>query len=553
MLPQNCFLIESEQAFAHTKPRLAGYAVTDDDLIFGTDGLDAYLAAGGDQNALRNGRFFAVLPQTSKTIVKTDRTGQEQLFLFERGDDWAISNSFLLLTSHVAKRHRLSLYPPALIGFHLKGGRHVGEQLVSHKTAIEDIRMIPAINELVIDRATNTLRETRRSFMTEFALNGASYEETLLRFLERRAGLLAAVSSMKHPINLLLSGGYDSRLVLALLLKSGMPEQLNITSHEHKKDDYASASGIASKLGLSLNQSQRKPTARASASESLKLWLLSCGCTYLPLYRLGNYQQDRDFEFRLTGDQPTGWDHFAGNARFNGTAHKVSKDIEVALKHYQDGGQVANDFIGVLDELDVNHDHPKAMLAHYWAVRSRHHCGRNWYKSLGSERLVTPLMDEDMVSLEFHAGIQGWSYKKFFADAFSALGGWALEMPFETPDRAFGAELLDSSPFRGGVEINPKPLNVFGSGSESTANAPPSMLDLPLKAKVTDEALKDQLTHNFWTADLARESGCFTTEDIALAKREIHGESNDPLDCRKLTHFTMAEVILNIIETSSTH
>jgi len=164
MLPQNCFVIESGCHSAHIQPRL------------------------------RNGRFYAVLPKASETIVKTDRTGQEQLFVFEKGEHWAISNSFLLLASHAAKSHRLSLYPPALIGFHLKGGRHVGEQLVSHKTAIQDIRMVPATHDLVIDRATNSLSEIRRSFMTEFSLKDASYEEVLLRFLQRRADLLAALS-----------------------------------------------------------------------------------------------------------------------------------------------------------------------------------------------------------------------------------------------------------------------------------------------------------------------------------------------------------------------
>jgi len=325
-----------------------------------------------------------------------------------------------------------------------------------------------------------------------------------------------------------------------------------VTSHEHKANDYASAFGITQKLGLSLNQPRPKPTARASTSETMMLWLLSCGCTYLPLYRLGSYHQEPDFQFRLTGDQPTGWDHFDGTAKFNGNAQKVSRDIELALSDYEDGGQVAKDFAGVLDDIDVDQDHPKAMLSHYWAVRSRHHCGRNWYKSLGAERLVTPLMDEDMVSLEFHAGVQGWSVKKFFADAFSALGGWALEMPFETPDRAFGAELLDTSPFKSGVEISPKPLQVFGNGSEDASSAAPSMLDLPLKAKVTDEAIKAQLTHSFWTADLARESGCFTNDDIQRAKAEINGDSTDPLACRKLTHFAMAETLLEIIGRSGT-
>lgn len=105
------------------KSLLFGYGITDDSLIFGTDGLSQYLAANG-ADFPEEGRFCGFLIDTGKVIIRTDRTGQECLYLYSNGDDWAVSNSFLLLATQVAKRTELTFYPPAAHSFHLKNGAH---------------------------------------------------------------------------------------------------------------------------------------------------------------------------------------------------------------------------------------------------------------------------------------------------------------------------------------------------------------------------------------------------------------------------------------------
>jgi len=174
MIPSNCLLLSSDRPDDLGRPRLAGYATTDEALVLGRHGLEQYLAAGHSAADMREGRFFGVFPNGATTTIKTDRTGQEQMFLFRNGSAWAVSNSFFLLAMHVAKAHRLTLYLPALMSFHLKSGRHIGEQLVSHKTPVAEIQMIPATTEVIVDRASGKLTLKSHDFFEAFLPNGTN-------------------------------------------------------------------------------------------------------------------------------------------------------------------------------------------------------------------------------------------------------------------------------------------------------------------------------------------------------------------------------------------
>lgn len=526
---------------------MAGYANSETAVVLGRQGLVQYLAAGHPGADLREGRFFGVFPEKGVTRIRTDRTGQEQMFLFQIESFWAISNSFILLASYVAKSHRLTIYPPALFSFHLKSGRHIGEQLVSHNTPISGIRMIPATTNIAIDHKTGSLSLEHRDFFEVFG--GAHYQDLLLEFLQSRVRLLATFGNFKRRMNLFLSGGYDSRVVLGMMLKSGVEEALDITSRETQTADFRAAKPLVEALGLQLNRDRERPASLASPLDSQRLWLLSCGGTYLPFYRVGSYLSDADATIKLTGDQPTSWDHFIGRAKFNGTAAKIADDIKDDLKDRAPGADVAADFLSVFSDIGVEPDHPKAMLAHYWAIRSRHHCGRHWYKSLGASRLVTPLTHSHWVSFEFSDNTASLSPKQAFADIFSALDIPELWHPFETRDHAFEPELLQNSPFKGGVALDNAPLSVFGDLTEP-CDGPMSMMDLPVPAKSSDTEMKTQLAHTFWMAERARESGVFSEGDIARAKAEIAEDGPLSTSFRKVSHFAMTEAILAIVEGS---
>ncbi len=549
MLPENCFLFSSEDLAQNPRSQLRGYATCDGAIVFGTSGLDAFVASGGAPNDLRCGRFSATVVESDSIVFRTDLTGQEIHYLFREGDTWAVSNSFLLLATWAAQRATLTMHAPAISGFFLKGGTHIGEQLLSHHTLISSIKIVPAATEIVVDRKSGQVGLRRAASLKE---DISDYASALLDFLERGAGLLGALAEAGADLRINLSGGYDSRLVLAMALAGGAQEAIHLTSDPGRQNDFRSASGLAERLDLPLNEASPGVPSVLSDGEAYRIWALSCVGTYLPIYPVSHMRLHHPTALRLTGDQPTGWDHFSGTGRFKGTPSRIADHVRSDLKGRAHADAVARDFLSVFQEIDFDPEHPRAMMAHYSAVRARHHCGRQWYRSLGSERLVTALMDPAMLALDLFAGEQDWPVTQLLADALSAFGGWAIEHPFETPDRTFSPEMLARSPFGSGADIRPRETKVFGLVEHSAPASHLGLLDLPVHLRSRPEAFRDHLVHSFWTAERARACGLFEERDLVAAKAEINAAGSLSHGFRRTAHVVMTDMVLDVVSGSRT-
>lgn len=557
MTPENFLLISNQNINDFIDGSLLGYYFTKDTLAFGTKGLHEHqrLDKNFSIEEVKEGRFIAILKDRNELVIKTDNTGQEIIYLFKKDDNWMISNSFLYLAQSAAKRHKLSIYEPSIYGFFLKNGVHIGEQLLSHRTMIDEITIIPTHHEVRINILNKKLHIIENDIYKEPLFDPKDYTELLTQTLEIGAGLLASLADTGCPLNLFLSGGYDSRLILAMLLagtNNNLPENLFVTSHESKPDDFKSASNLADKLGLKLNKFEApKKTSSISSSDAFRQYLTSCGGTYLPIYPVSDMKQSKDVYIRLTGDQPTGWSHFAGSAPFNGSASKIASDIETSLKKRGMGELVRNEFLTTFDTLNVDPQDPYAMLIHYSAIRSRHHCGRNSYKSLGNVALFTPLMQSKFIDLELKNSAKGNHPKQFFCDAFLNFPDWAISEPFETKERGFEQKLIDASHFKNTPKLSPVSFSVLGHPSEMfETNSEPSIFDYPIKMNVDHNQIKDLIHTAFYTAGLARESGIFTEEDFAFGNKELKERGSLSHSYRKSTHIIVTDVVLSIVESS---
>lgn len=552
MIPQNCYIFFKEDVDRLLTSKLFGYGFTDDAVIIGTKGLSEYLSTGR-RKFPKEGRFSGIfIVSDNEIVIKADATGQDVIYLYENKDDWAVSNSFLLLAEAVKNRGKLHACSSAIVGFHLKAGVHIGEQLISHKTMIEEISVVPITTELSVHRQTKRLTKNSRPYLDAFSLSDdEDYSQKFIDVMERGSGIMGAMSEAGLPMHLLLSGGYDSRLALSMILANGRPEKnFRVSSHEFKVDDFRVANSISTLLGLPLNVPgpEKKPTL--SDSDAIRMYMIGSGATYLPFYPVSSHSISKNAELRITGDQPTGWSHFAGNARFNGDANKIASDIEFALRDRGYGQEAKKDFMSTFEILDIDHEHPAAMLAHYSAIRSRHHCGRNWYRSLGVEFLFTPLMQSSFVSLDLYNAEQGFHPKKFFADAFSAFGGWALNEPFETPDRSFDHDLLENSPFKGGVKIQPRSYKLYGSIEPNKDTPNIDIFSINMRTAPSPNKIKSYMQEMFYKSHAAKSSNFFIADDFAKANGEIHADGTLSHGYRKLTHIVSTDIVLRIIEES---
>ena len=285
-----------------------------------------------------------------------------------------------------------------------------------------------------------------------------------------------------------------------------------------------------------------------SAGEALRVYLMSCGGTYLPFYPIHDVVMRSPFEVVLTGDQPTGWSHFAGTAQFNGNADKIADDIIDYFEGSETGEKLSEEFLSTFNLLGIDKNHPAAMLAHYTAIRSRHHCGRNWYKSMGSRLLFTPLMDSRFIALDLYNQKNGIHPTQLFIDTFCATGDWACEIPFETPERSFTEEQRRSSPFYGGVDLKPTEFRLYGDPATTEDERVDSMFDIETRVGYNLEIMRETLKRQFYASKLAQSAGIFSEEDLQLINREIESEGTLSHGYRKLMHLIFVDLVIKTIQ-----
>ncbi|MEN3759217.1 hypothetical protein [Aeromonas veronii] len=551
MALDNCFLYTKNDVLALSSSILHGYAIFENALVINTPGLNEFIRKYGGIIIPDEGRFCGVFIQGSNAVIKSDIHGQEIIYIYKKGEDWAVSNSFMLLATYASKVGRLNFYEPAALNFLLKNGTHIGEQLLSHKTMIEEIEIIPVNYEIHVDRLTGKIKTISKDFQNRFEITSECYEDTIISMLSRGMSLLETIVSSEQNLYLSLSGGYDSRLVLGMISR-GLNDSKNvyIKSDVNRDNDFAIASQLCKKFDFSMNTfSPPRKTSALSASESLRMFILSCGGTYLPIYPVKSSDSNRKCILRLTGDYSADASFFRGRSVFNGNMRKIGADIQHYLADLDKTGQVTQDFLDTFDVLGVDIDSPTASVSYYSAIRSRHHCGRHWYKTMGSDYLMTPLMSKDFTSLNFLNYREGRSESKLFTDIFCALGTWATETPFESAKGNLDPNMVSNSKFNGGVRLDSISYEIFGSFRETQGHIT-NLYDLPVKFDFDERNFKGALIENYNKVDKTYSTRLFTDSDFERVKFEIDNDGKLSHGYRTLTHVLYVSLVKDLVEYS---
>ena len=553
MALDNCFLYSKNDVLGLANSVLHGYAISENALIINTDGLNTYLGSRKNDFLPEEGRFCGLFKYKDKIIIKSDIHGQDIIYVYRKGTDWAISNSFMMLSMYASKAGKINFYQPAALNFFLKNGYHVGEQLLSHKTMIEEIEILPVNQEIHVDRVTGKTEFISTDFESRFKIieTESDYEDTIISMLSHGMSLLEAIVASNQDIYLSLSGGYDSRLVLGMISRGLIDsKKVYIRSDINREKDFVIAEQLCKKFGFNLNDfSPPKRNSSLSASESLRMFLLSCGGTYLPIYPVNSGVLSTENVLRLTGDYSADASFFSGKAMFNGSMRKISGDIAQCLEGKDRGGQVVNDFLTTFDVLGVDIDSPISSVAYYSAIRSRHHCGRQWYKTMGSDYLMTPLMSKNFTSLNLLNYSQSRREDELFTDIFCAMGKWATETPFESAKGNLDPNLIANSKFNAGVKFDVINYEIFGSFRDPKNNTI-SSLDLPLKFNFNEADFKEVLTDTFNRTRKEVKNDLFCEKDIERARMEISKQGRLSHEYRCLTHMLYVSLVRGLVEKS---
>lgn len=399
------FLITAEN-LSEVQTRLYGYSIQANG-IYEDDNLTAQAAAGLDGR----GCYVYVEVRDNKITIRQDLNGCWGVYFFRRGNYFALSNSFFRLLDHV--KFICPLTP----------NRNYLNYLLVIDLCNEATYSDTAVNEIqLLDRnAIVTIDLAAKNFQIELpdcnehtvALNSAEGMATLDRWFDFWCGVLRGIASHTKFLAADLSGGFDSRISLPILLHSGINiDEVKINSTNNKlhthAEDYAIASAIANHYGFKLNKPfPPRNLLKYSLTDIFNIIFYSHQTVhkhpYVPL------QKSAEKCYTLNG--------FAGeNVRANwhdSTANFVTKKINDPLKKYSPdlGLEVAISIKNILEAALVNicHKHGIKNLDStyttqylYQETRCRHHFGKiSLVRYFGNNLSLSPALDPELRTLQF--------------------------------------------------------------------------------------------------------------------------------------------------------
>ena len=190
-------------------------------------------------------------------IINQDFYGGMGFYLYENKVDnyFALSNSFLLLVEKLIGRQNISF------------NKDYADNLIAtdfcsfsiSETLIKEVNQIPSNSYLVINIKSKIFKIKRIDYEENtIPLESEKGLESIDKWVDKWSFILRSLKKQTDNISIDLSGGFDTRTLLSIMLNTGIDlNEINIHSirdklHDHDVD-FNIATNISSKYGFKLN------------------------------------------------------------------------------------------------------------------------------------------------------------------------------------------------------------------------------------------------------------------------------------------------------------
>ena len=203
------------------------------------------------------GTYVLVIKKNYEIKVSQDYNGGFGLYLYEnrKAGYFALSNSFLLLEEYlVRKKIDLTLNKEFSDNFILS-------QLCSsiiQETIVKEIICLPPNSYIIIDIEKKLLKINYIDYKERtVSLDSEEGLKIIDKWMDKWGYIFRSLEKKTKNILFDLSGGFDTRSVLSILLTSGIDiKNLSVNSYIQKSymEDLIISSNISSKYGIKLNE-----------------------------------------------------------------------------------------------------------------------------------------------------------------------------------------------------------------------------------------------------------------------------------------------------------
>ncbi|MBQ6219897.1 MAG: hypothetical protein IJJ47_09210 [Methanosphaera sp.] len=247
MLYKDEFFIIDSYNLNTVKSKLYGYAIIGDRIVTNEEYCDETLSG--------NGVYVCVKKFGDKIQIFQDFNGSYGIYLFRKGDYFAISNSFIKLVEYVKYNYQISLnedYANMFLSASLVS-------ISSHETLINEIESIPRNAFIEIDLISKKM-DVKYIDYNENTIELDS-KEAITLIDEWFYKWISIIRNLKQKTNNLIvdiTGGFDTRSVLLLFLNANVNfEEIlfnSVNNNVHTfSEDFKIATILSEKFDFKLN------------------------------------------------------------------------------------------------------------------------------------------------------------------------------------------------------------------------------------------------------------------------------------------------------------
>lgn len=253
LIEENFFIIDSNN-LEYIKSHMYGFSISK--LGFLTDNY--YKTLGHYEDPEYLGAYIMIRILGNEIIINQDYYGSYGLYIYENKESeyFAISNSFLLLGEYLVEKQNISLNKDFVDNFLISG-------LYSdtiYETMINEIIRIPSNAFIIINKKNKLIKIKYMDYEENtIKLESKKGREIIDKWIDKWTYIIRSIKKKSKNIIFDVSGGFDTRAVLAILLNSGLDlKEISFYSTTSKArdlpEDFKIAELISSKLDFNLNK-----------------------------------------------------------------------------------------------------------------------------------------------------------------------------------------------------------------------------------------------------------------------------------------------------------
>lgn len=389
------FIIDSDN-LSEVKDKLYGFGFNNNNLI-----LSNRIKECKDLENI--GAYVLIKRINDEIIISQDFSGSYGLYLYQKDDYFAISNSFIKLVEYLKANHELTLNEDYALYSLIP---RTLSSLVYKETLINEINEIDRNKIIKINVSSKEIIFESINY-EENSINIASEEglKLLDSWFFKWIEIIRSINKKTNNISIDLSGGLDTRMVLALVLNANIDMNRikvhSLTNKRHNHDeDFRIASQIADEYGFELNRSLNVNYINYPDVETL----INLSC-YVKLGFANQFNfklsYPEDPIYRITGnggESIRGWVHGNSQTFIKGKVNEARKVTYTMIKPVQRIlNRSANNLINNFN-IDDNH----FQEANYRETRLRNHFGKLAVENYLSNYIsLSPLIDPNLFKLKF--------------------------------------------------------------------------------------------------------------------------------------------------------